>query len=94
MLAISAGDSAQAPWSVLEMLTAALIDEMRQLNWMFANANSDKKNIPKPVFVRRPGMEAPRGKVMSIEAARTLDPRLRGLDDDEVRERMSGRGAP
>jgi hypothetical protein len=95
MLAVSAGDPAQAPWSTLETLIAALIDEVRQLNWMFASANSSSNTkVPKPVLIRRPGSEAPRGKLMSVESARALDPRLRDLDDDEVRERMAGRGAP
>lgn len=93
MLAVSAGDSAQAPWSALEMLTAALVDELRQLNWMFASVNSGGQNIKRPELVRRPGTETQRGKLMSIESARMLDPRLRGLDDDEVRERMAGRAS-
>jgi hypothetical protein len=74
------------------MLTAALIDEMRQLNYMFATANSSSPgSIAKPEFIQRPGSGKKRGKLMSIESARVLDPRLRYLDDDEVRERMAGR---
>jgi hypothetical protein len=88
---VAAGDSAQAPWSPLELLVAALIDEVRQLSWMYAMSHSDNAHIPQPELVRRPGMNTKRGKVMSIENARLLDPRLRGLDDDEVRERMAGR---
>jgi hypothetical protein len=75
------------------MLTAALIDEIRQLNWMFASANSGANaKVPKPEFVRRPGSGARKGKLISIESARILDPRLRELDDDEIRERMAGGG--
>jgi hypothetical protein len=74
------------------MLTAALIDEMRQLNYMFATANSSSPgSIQKPEFIQRPGSGTRRGKVMSLDEARALDPRLRYLDDDEVRERMAGR---
>jgi hypothetical protein len=91
-LALAAGDPAQAPWSTLELLTAALIDEVRQLSWMYASSHSAKnETVPRPEFIRRPGSGTQRGKVMSIESARILDPRLRHLSDDEVRERMGGR---
>lgn len=84
----AAGDPTDAPWSGLELLVALLIDELRDLSWMYASAHS-KGTIPKPEPIRRPGSErAATGKVISLEEARKLDPRLRGLPDDEAAEKF------
>jgi hypothetical protein len=71
---------------------AAMVDEVRNLSYIYATSHSDSPgSVQKPEFIQRPGSGGKRGKVMSIENARLLDPRLRYLDDDEVRERMAGR---
>lgn len=92
-----AGDPTRATWSGVETLLATLVDEMRQLEWLYASAHSDKP-IVKPEPIKRPGITAGRGRklrAMSLDMARKLDPRLRGLSDDEARERMKrlGRGS-
>jgi hypothetical protein len=83
------GDPAKAPWSSLETMMAMVVDEIRQLGWMYASAHSNSK-IPRPEPIKRPGVTGrkPHGKLMDISAIRKLDPRLRGLSDEEVRERM------
>lgn len=90
-----AGDPTRATWSGVETLLATLIDEMRQLEWLYASAHTDKALI-KPEPIKRPGVSGSGRKLraISLTTARKLDPRLRGLTDDEVRDRMKrlGRG--
>jgi len=90
-LAQATGDSARAPWSALESLVAALIDELRQFEWMYASAHSKTApNAPEPI--RRPGINGRRHrgkKLMRISEIRTLDPRMRNMSDDEIRELMN-----
>jgi hypothetical protein len=89
-LAKATGDSARAPWSTLESLVAALIDELRQFEWMYASAHS--KTAPQmPEPIRRPGLSRRhRGKkLMRISEIRMLDPRMRNMSDDEIRELMN-----
>lgn len=87
-------DPAKSSWSTVETLLASLVDEMRINTWVYVQAHSDKK-VPKPDPIRRPGSEKRRGKLMSIEDAQRLDPRLRGMSAEEAQatlDRMTGRG--
>ena len=87
-------DPVASPWSTMEMLLALLIDEVGNVGWMYASAKTGKR-IPKPQPIRRPGIAARRAKVISLDSARKLDPRLRGIPDEEAQERldrMTGRG--
>jgi hypothetical protein len=80
-------DPSKSPWSTVETLLAVLIDETRMGNWMYATAHTDKP-IPRPEPVRRPGAGSRRGRRMSLEAARAIDPRLRTLSDAEAVETL------
>jgi hypothetical protein len=86
-------DPAKGSWSTVESMLASLIDEVRTGNWMYAQAHSDQK-VSRPTPIRRPGVER-KGRLMSIENAQRLDPRLRGLSPEEAQaqlDRMTGRG--
>lgn len=96
-LADAAGDPTKARWSTMEGLLATLIDEVRQLSWVYASAHTDTK-IPRPEPIKRPGVSGPsrrKLKRISLVDARRLDPRLRGLADAEAQtklDRLTGRG--
>lgn len=75
---------------------AVLIDEVRNLSWAYASAHSESK-IPRPEPVKRPGLATRRSKrrAISMAVARRLDPRLRGLSDEEAQaflDKVVGRG--
>ena len=78
-----------APWSGLESLLAALIDEVRNFAWMFAQSRTEDR-VPRPERVRRPGVgrSVRARRKMSIEDAMRIDPRLRGLSPEEAQERL------
>ena len=80
-------DPSQGRWSNLENLVATAIDEIRNSQWMYASAHSER-TIPKPQPISRPGIKQVSRKRMSIEAAKALDPRLRGIPDDQVQEML------
>jgi hypothetical protein len=87
-------DPARAQWSTIESMLASLIDEIRYANWMYASVHSDG-NVPKPEPIRRPGITGRRGKIMSLSAAQKIDPRLRGMSEEEAQaflDRMMGKG--
>jgi hypothetical protein len=88
-LAVSAGDPARAPWSALETLVASVVDEIRNLSWMYASAHS--KTAPqRPEMIKRPGAGKRHGrKLMRMSDVRALDPRLKNFTDDEIREMMN-----
>ena len=85
-LAKANGDGTRAPWSTLETLVAALIDELRQFAWMYSTVHS-KQAPKKPDPIRRPGVNGyHRGKkMMRISEVRALDPRMRNMSDDQIR---------
>lgn len=95
-LAESAGDSAKARWSSAEGLLATLIDETRQLAWMYASAHTES-TVPKPQPIRRPGVGARRRRrPVSLAVAQRMDPRLRGLSEEEAQAKLdmlTGRGS-
>jgi hypothetical protein len=91
-------DPAKSSWSSLESLIALLIDEVRMNTWVYAQSMS-KSKIPRPVPLRRPGVDASgpvrRRKPISLADAQRLDPRLRGLGEAEAQatlDRLVGRG--
>jgi hypothetical protein len=87
-LAANATDPTKASWSAVESLFATLIDEVRQLEWMYAQSHSDNP-IPRPKPMRRPGVDAKRKlRPMRLEVAQALDPRLRGLSAEEAQEKL------
>jgi hypothetical protein len=95
-LARHVGDPIRAPWSSVETLLATVIDEIRNLSWMYASAHS-KSTIQHPQNIRRPGISGGHRKrnLMRMSEVRTLDPRLKNLSDDEIRALMAsqyGRG--
>lgn len=84
-LARRAGDPVLAPWSAMEMFMATLIDEVRNVAWMYASGHS-KGNVPRPDPIRRPGLSARRhsGRIVDLARAQKIDPRLRGLSIEEA----------
>jgi hypothetical protein len=89
-LASRRGDPAAAPWSTVETLMAVLIDEVRMLAWTYASAHS-KGTVPKPTPIARPGARrSGRRRALSLDAARRLDPRLRGLTAAQAQARLDG----
>jgi len=94
-LAANAGDPVKARWSTVESLLAALIDEVRQVSWMYASSHSDKA-IARPQPIRRPGVstKSRRLRPMTLAGIRAIDPRMRDVPDEEVQatlNRMTGR---
>lgn len=88
-LAANSGDTAKAVWSMSDGLIATLIDEIRILTWMYASKNSEQA-IPKPVPIRRPGVTSGRKlRSISLETAQKMDPRLRGLSDEEAQAKLN-----
>lgn len=86
-LASNAGDPSRASWSVLETFFAMLIDEVRQLEWMYASAHSDKP-VSKPTPIKRPGTGRRKLRPIRLDVAQALDPRLRGLSAAEAQEKL------
>jgi hypothetical protein len=81
-------DPAKSNWSALESLLALLIDELRQQTWVYVQSKSDKR-IARPTPIRRPGaVSARRERSISLEAAQRMDPRLRGLSEEEAQHKL------
>jgi hypothetical protein len=84
----AAGDPEESTWSAIELLIALLIDEIRDLAWMYASTHSERP-IARPEPIARPGIRrAPRRKVVSLSEARRVDPRLRSMSDEEAVEAL------
>lgn len=94
-LADRRGDPVKAPWSPTDHLLALLIDEVRQLAWMYAQRHSKSKITP-PAPLERPGVRArPRGRIMTAAQIKEIDPRMRELPDEDAVLRyreVTGRG--
>jgi hypothetical protein len=84
-----AADPVAAPWSAVEMLMATLVDEIRNLGWMYASGHTST-SIPRPLPIRRPGLSARRGggRIVDLARAQKLDPRLRGLSPEEAQDKL------
>lgn len=87
-------DPAHGRWSVMESMLASLIDEVRYNTWAFIQVHSEQA-VTKPEPIRRPGVTGRRGKLMPLSDAMKIDPRMRGMSEEEAQEfmdRMTGRG--
>lgn len=87
-------DPAKGRWSALESMMASLIDELRLNTWAYVQAHSEQ-TVAKPDPIRRPGVTGRRGKIINLEAAMKIDPRLRGMTEEQAQEFMdniTGRG--
>lgn len=87
-------DPVTGKWSSLELLLATLIDEVRNNTWVYVQAHNER-SIPKPTPIRRPGIPSRQGKIMSLADAQKIDPRLRGMSEEEAQatlDRLIGRG--
>jgi hypothetical protein len=87
-------DPALGKWSSLEIMLATLIDEVRFVGWAYVQSHTER-SVPRPPAVPRPGLRARSGKLMSLEDAQRIDPRLRGMSQEEAQEfmdRMTSRG--
>jgi hypothetical protein len=80
-------DPAQDSWSTVESLLALLIDEVRQHTWVYMQSHSEKR-VPRPVPIRRPGLSVRRERSVTLADAQRLDPRLRGLSDEEAQAKL------
>jgi hypothetical protein len=80
-------DPATGKWSTVEMLLAVLIDEIRNWQWTYIQAHTDKR-VPRPTPIRRPGAGARTRRGLTLVAAQALDPRLRGLSPEEAQARL------
>jgi hypothetical protein len=87
-LAAGASDPARSTWSSTETFLAMLIDEVRQLEWMYAQSHSDSQ-ISRPTPIRRPGTGRRKLRAIPLEVAQRLDPRLRGMSAAEAQEFLS-----
>ena len=89
------GDPKLASWSSSETLLAVLIDEVRHLTWVYAQSQT-KQKVPFPEPLERPGVRSGRRKKMhSAAELKMLDPRLRGLSDEDAiakYKELTGRG--
>lgn len=87
-------DPARGRWSALESMMAALIDEVRLNTWAYVQAHNEQ-SVPKPEPIRRPGVTGRRGKLMPLVDAARIDPRLRGMSEEEAQwfmDKVTGRG--
>jgi hypothetical protein len=70
-------DPDESPWSQNEMLLAAVIDELRQLQYITLSAAAGKEVGSPPEPIPRPGTGKKRKARITAEQAAKLDPRLR-----------------
>ena len=82
-------DPARGKWSSSEALLAGLIDEVRMGNWAFVQVHSEQK-VQRPEPIRRPGVTGRRGKIMTLEEAMKIDPRIRGMSAEEAQRFLDG----
>jgi len=90
----SSYDPAKGRWGSVESMLAALIDEVRYGNWIYVQAHSGQR-VERPTPIRRPGISARHEKRMSLTDAQRIDPRLRGLSEEEAQamlDRLTGKG--
>jgi hypothetical protein len=89
------GDPRKAQWSTIEGFLATLIDEVRYGNWLYAQVHSKNKVKP-PTPIPRPGVQSGRRRrEMTAAELKELDPRLRGLSDEDAiakYKELTGRG--
>lgn len=72
----------EGSWSQTDMLIAAVVDELRSLQYVTIKINSTGNNVGSPPEpIPRPGTVKKHAKI-SADQARRLDPRLKGSDGD------------
>lgn len=76
-------DPSRGRWSATDSMLASILDELRMGNWAYVQVHSEQ-SVPRPEPIRRPGVSGRRGKVMTLEDAMRIDPRLRGMEPDEA----------
>lgn len=76
-------DPKKGSWSTIETFLALLIDELRINTWAYIQVHTEGK-VAKPTPISRPGVGARTGKLMTLEQAQKIDPRLRGMDEAEA----------
>lgn len=82
-------DPARGRWSATESMLASILDAIRMGNWAYVQVHSEQ-SVPKPEPIRRPGVSGRRGKVMTLEDAMKIDPRIRGMEPDEAQRFLDG----
>lgn len=82
-------DPAQGRWSATDSMLASILDELRMGNWAYVQVHSEQ-SVPRPDPIRRPGVSGRRGKLMTLEDAMRIDPRLRGMEPDEAQAFLDG----
>lgn len=70
-------------------MLASILDEMRMGNWAYVQVHSEQ-SVPRPEPIRRPGVSGRRGRLMTLEDAMKIDPRLRGMEPDEAQAFLDG----
>lgn len=70
-------DPADAPWSLVELLLASVIDELRWSRYEFRQANTKDAGSP-PEQVPRPGVKGKKRGPLTADQRMMLDPRMRG----------------
>jgi hypothetical protein len=81
-------DPTKSSWSAVESLLALLVDELRNQTWTYVQSKSQKR-IARPTPIRRPGIDTRRReRAISLQAAQRMDPRLRGLSDEEAQSKL------
>jgi hypothetical protein len=85
----NSGDPVKARWSAMEGLTATLIDEVRNLIWIYQSAHTEQA-IPRPEPIKRPGVTGRTRKLrqISLSDARKMDPRLRLVRDEDAQDAL------
>ena len=58
-------------------------------SWAYVQVHSEQC-VPRPEPIRRHGVSGRRGRIMTLENAMRLDPRLRGMEPDEAQRFLDG----
>lgn len=70
--AAQAADPDAEPWSRADMLTAAVLDTIRRLEWAYRCVNGKGTAPPPPDPLPRPGVAKPKRKVMTVAEYKRL----------------------
>lgn len=82
-------DPARGRWSATDSMLASILDEIRMGNWAYVQVHSDQ-SVSRPEPIRRPGVSGRRGKMITLEDAMRLDPRMRGMELEEAQRFLDG----
>lgn len=68
---VSDADPGDQPWSQTDLLLAAIVDTLRQIDWHYVSANS--KTPPRaPEPLPRPGVRPPKRKKLTVAQYKAL----------------------